>query len=140
MRPCKPIPPPSRTNRNGSPAWPPWVTPLSANSRRFRSPIHLSKAAEADAGAKILGAGPEWLKETTVGLELLGLTPDQAKRALAENRRLRAVNVVQALTQGAPGDEVPAGDQPDVIDGEVDQRALPAGGRRLAAVDGNRGA
>ncbi|QBP30218.1 portal protein [Mycobacterium phage Pinnie] len=107
---------------------------------RFRSPIHLSKAAEADAGSKILGAGPEWLKETSVGLELLGLTPDQAKRALAEKRRLGTVNVVDALTKLPPAGDVPAGDQPDVIDGEVDQRALPAGGRRLAAVDGNRGA
>lgn len=105
---------------------------------RFRSPIHLSKAAEADAGAKILGAGPEWLKETSVGLAKLGLTPLEIKQALAEKRRMGVGNVVEALT--APAGTVPPADQPEVIDGEVDQRALPAAPRRLAAVDGNRGA
>ncbi|QFG09957.1 portal protein [Mycobacterium phage Antsirabe] len=106
---------------------------------KFRSPVYLSRAAQADAGSKQLSSGPEWLKETTVGLELLGLDAQQIKRALAEKRRLGVTNVVEALTQGGAGEEVPEEDQPDVIDGEVDQRALPAG-RRLAAVDGNRGA
>lgn len=106
----------------------------------FRSPIYLSKAAEADAGAKILGAGPEWLKETTVGLRKLGLSPLEIKQALAEKRRLGTVNVVAALTQQPAAGDVPPADQPDVIDGEVDQAALPPAPRRLAAVDGNRGA
>lgn len=44
-----------------------------------------SRAAKADAGVKQLSAVP-WLAETVVGLELLGLDPDQAKRALAERR------------------------------------------------------
>lgn len=107
----------------------------------FRSPIHLSKAAEADAGSKILGAGPEWLKETSVGLAKLGLTPLEIKQALAEKRRMGTANVVQALTQpattpvaGGPAVDtanagVPPGDQPVVNP--------PA---RLAAVNGNRGA
>lgn len=51
---------------------------------KWRSPIYLSKAAAADAGAKQLGAGPEWLKETDVGLELLGLSTQQIERALAQ--------------------------------------------------------
>lgn len=107
---------------------------------KFRSPIHLSKAAEADAGAKILGAGPEWLKETSVGLAKLGLTPLEIKQALAEKRRMGVGNVVEALTRPPAGEVVPTGDQPDVIDGQVDQAALPAAPRRLATVDGNRGA
>ena len=107
---------------------------------KFRSPLYLSRAAQADAGAKQLGAGPDWLKETEVGLELLGLDPGQRKRALAEKRRLGTPSVVQALLAGAPpaggpavdttnAGEVPPGDQP-----VVNQPA------RLAAVNGNRGA
>lgn len=46
-------------------------------------PVMTSPTAKADAGQKILSAQP-WLGETTVGLELLGLTPEQARRALAE--------------------------------------------------------
>jgi hypothetical protein len=103
---------------------------------RFRKPIYLSKSAEADAGAKILGAGPEWLKETTVGLELLGLTPQQVKQALAEKRRAGVVQALTAITAPTTPDvggpavdgEVPPGDQPAVNP--------PA----LAAVNGNRGA
>lgn len=81
---------------------------------KFRPPIYLSKSAQADAGSKMLGAGPEWLKETSVGLELLGLTPQQARRALAEKRRLGTMNVVEALNrQPAPaGEDQGAGDQP----------------------------
>lgn len=74
---------------------------------KFRPPIYLSKSAQADAGSKMLGAGPDWLKETSVGLELLGLTPQQAKRALAEKRRLGTMNVVDALTRTP----APAGDE-----------------------------
>lgn len=48
--------------------------------------MYLSKAAEADAGAKQVGAGPEWLKETRVGMELLGLSTQQIDRALAERK------------------------------------------------------
>lgn len=65
---------------------------------KFRSPLYLSKAAQADAGAKQLGAGPEWLKETEVGLELLGLDPQQIKRALAEKRRGNSLSLVEAIT------------------------------------------
>lgn len=46
-------------------------------------PVQTSPAARADAGQKILTAQP-WLGETSVGLELLGLSPEQARRALAE--------------------------------------------------------
>jgi hypothetical protein len=102
---------------------------------KFRSPLYLSKAAQADAGAKQIGAGPEWLKETEVGLELLGLDPQQIKRAMAEKRRGNAVSIVQALTQTPPA--VPAGDQPDVNQPAEPPAAAPAT-PTLAAVNGAR--
>ena len=64
---------------------------------KWRSPVHLSRAAEADAGAKQLGAGPEWLKETRVGLELLGLTDQQIERAMSEQRQVAGRQVLAAL-------------------------------------------
>lgn len=76
---------------------------------KWRSPMYLSKAAEADAGAKQVGAGPEWLKETRVGMELLGLTTQQIDRALAERRqsvgRQSAAAIIAART-GASDDGV----------------------------------
>ncbi|MGH3504326.1 MAG: phage portal protein [Nocardioidaceae bacterium] len=52
----------------------------------WRNPIHESRAQAADAGSKMLDKVP-WLAETEVGLELLGLTPHQARRALAERQQ-----------------------------------------------------
>lgn len=49
----------------------------------FRNPRYTSRAAEADAGQKTLAAVP-WLADTAVGLELLGLTDVQIRRALSE--------------------------------------------------------
>ena len=54
---------------------------------KWRSPLYLSRAAAADAGAKQLGAGPEWLRDTEVGLKLLGLNDQDIRLALAERRR-----------------------------------------------------
>lgn len=90
---------------------------------RFRSPIYLSKAAQADAGSKMLGAGPEWLKETEVGLELLGLDAQQIKRALSQKRSATSQALVKALTQ-QPAEQTPAGagDQAQ----PVDQQQQPA--------------
>lgn len=53
---------------------------------KWRSPIYLSRAQQADAGMKQITAAP-WLAETTVGLELLGLSQQQIERAQAEKRR-----------------------------------------------------
>lgn len=53
---------------------------------RWRSPVHLSRAAAADAGTKQLTAVP-WLAETEVGLELLGLDSQQILRAQSDRRR-----------------------------------------------------
>lgn len=76
---------------------------------KWRSPMYLSKAAEADAGAKQVSAGPEWLKETRVGMELLGLSTQQIDRALAERQqsvgRQSAAAIIAART-GASDDGV----------------------------------
>lgn len=59
-----------------------------------------SRAAKADAGAKQLASVP-WLAETEVGLELLGLSEQQIKRALAERSRASGRQaVLEALNRG----------------------------------------
>jgi hypothetical protein len=68
---------------------------------KWRSPLYLSRAAAADAGAKQIGSVP-WLAETEVGLELLGLDEQQIQRALAEKQKARGRAVVDALR--APSD------------------------------------
>lgn len=69
---------------------------------KWRSPVHLSRAASADAGAKQLGAVP-WLAETEVGLELLGLDDQQIQRAMAEKRRAAGRAVIAALAPAGNG-------------------------------------
>lgn len=76
---------------------------------KWRSPIYLSKAAAADAGAKQLGAVP-WLAETEVGLELLGLDEQQIRRAMAEKRKASGRAVLAALR---PAATVPAASDDD---------------------------
>jgi hypothetical protein len=71
---------------------------------KWRNPVHLSRAAAADAGAKQLGAVP-WLAETRVGLELIGMTEQQIKAAMAEKERAAGRAVVAALR---PRSDVPA--------------------------------
>jgi hypothetical protein len=70
---------------------------------KWRSPIYLSRAAAADAGAKQIGVVP-WLAETEVGLELLGLDEQQIRRAMADKRRAAGRAVVAALTPQANAD------------------------------------
>ena len=76
---------------------------------KWRSPLYLSRAAAADAGAKQIGAVP-WLAETDVGLELLGLDAQQIERALAQKavaeRRAAGRAVVAALKPAAQVDAV----------------------------------
>lgn len=80
---------------------------------KWRSPIHVSRAAAADAGSKQVAAVP-WLADTEVGLELIGLDDQQIVRALAEKRRnggtaaLRAIQAAveagrPAVSSGIPG-------------------------------------
>jgi hypothetical protein len=63
---------------------------------KFRSPIYLSRAQQADAGVKQVTAVP-WLADTEVGLELLGLDKQQIARALAERRRTTGRASLDAL-------------------------------------------
>lgn len=69
---------------------------------KWRSPIYLSRAAEADAGGKQLAAVP-WLADTEVGLELVGLDEQQIQRALQQKadaeRRQAGRQVIAALAQ-----------------------------------------
>ncbi len=74
---------------------------------KWRSPVYLSRAAEADAGAKQVGAIP-WLADTRVGLELIGLDPQKIDLALAEHRknagRNAAATILAARQQTVPDD------------------------------------
>lgn len=65
----------------------------------WRSPVHVSRAAAADAGAKQLATAP-WLAETEVGLELLGLSEPQIRRALAERSRAQGRATLASLLSG----------------------------------------
>lgn len=76
---------------------------------KWRSPMYLSKAAVADAGAKQVASGPEWLKETTVGMQALGFTTQQIELARAEYRQIRGRNSAQAIIAARTA-EVPNGD------------------------------
>lgn len=67
---------------------------------KWRSPLYISRAAAADAGAKQVATAP-WLADTEVGLELLGLDKQQIERAMADRRRSQSVNLVQSLRQAA---------------------------------------
>nr|DAL14421.1 MAG TPA_asm: PORTAL PROTEIN [Caudoviricetes sp.] len=73
---------------------------VEALTTSWRNPKYESRAAVADAGAKQIGTAP-WLAETEVGLELLGLTPDQIERALAEKTRAEASQRTAALLEAA---------------------------------------
>lgn len=67
---------------------------------KFRSPVYLSRSAQADAGMKQLAAAP-WLAETEVGLELLGLTEQQIARAVADRRRNGGSAALRAIATAA---------------------------------------
>ena len=63
----------------------------------WRNPMHVSRAAAADAGSKIIDKFP-WLAETEVGLELSGLSPDQIRRAMSEKRKAEGRALLGRLT------------------------------------------
>ncbi|WP_085142590.1 phage portal protein [Mycolicibacterium conceptionense] len=81
---------------------------------KWRSPVHLSRAAVADAGMKQLAAVP-WLAETEVGLELLGLNEQQIDRAMSEKRRTSGREVMQTIQQTLQQKIAAATEQPPVI-------------------------
>lgn len=64
---------------------------------RWRNPMHISRAAAADAGTKVIGMMP-WLADTEVGMEIVGLSPDQIKRAQSDRRRNAGREILAALT------------------------------------------
>lgn len=70
---------------------------------RWRNPKFESRAAQADAGLKQITAVP-WLAETTVALELLGLTEDQKARALADRRRSQGRDILEQVAPAAAVD------------------------------------
>lgn len=76
---------------------------------KWRSPAFLSRAAQADAGAKQLGAVP-WLAETEVGLELLGLNDSQIKRALNERLRSGGSVALRAIAERVAAGPAPLSD------------------------------
>lgn len=67
---------------------------------KWRNPMHTSRAAAADAGSKVLDKMP-WLAETEVGMELVGLSRDQIKRAQAELRKSQGRSALEALRKAA---------------------------------------
>lgn len=73
---------------------------------QWRDPRYQSRAAMADAGMKQLSVLP-WLAKSDVGLELLGLTPQQVKRAMAVQGSAAMASLVDKLTN-SPVREVPA--------------------------------
>lgn len=74
---------------------------------KWRDPRYLAKSAQADAGLKQLTAMP-WLAETSVGLELIGLDEQQARRAMAEKRRADATQRLKLLAEAARTTPAPA--------------------------------
>jgi hypothetical protein len=62
--------------------------------------LHVSRAAAADAGSKIIDKFP-WLAETEVGLEIAGLPRDQIDRALNEKRRAAGSGILATLQAAA---------------------------------------
>lgn len=65
---------------------------------RWRPHQYTSRSAAADAGQKTLEQIP-WLAETEVGMELMGLTPDQIARANAERRRTRGTGELSSILE-----------------------------------------
>jgi hypothetical protein len=90
--------------RNGLSEVPPEYRTIEG---KWRDPRYLSRSQEADAGGKQIAAVP-WLAETEVGLELLGLSEPQIKRALAEKRRAAGRQVLAALNRRVPADDAVA--------------------------------
>jgi len=78
---------------------------------RWRNPMFLSRAAQADAGAKEIASLPGWVKETTVAMRRLGWSQQEIDLALQERRqsvgRQSAAAIIAArTTEVANGDAV----------------------------------
>lgn len=98
---------------NGVPVDREWkVTP------KWRAPQHLSRAAQADAGAKQIATVP-WLGETEIGLELLGLNESQISRALSQKRRADGDRLLEQILSASTVEP----DADDETDDEADDEA-----------------
>lgn len=92
---------------------------------KWRSPLYLSRAAQADAGMKQLAAVP-WLADTEVGLELLGLDDQQIRRAMAEKRRASGSQALESiLNRATRQDPPPAATESPVSDDDGDSGPPP---------------
>lgn len=69
---------------------------------QWRNPRYLARSAAADAGMKQLSVAPE-LIGTEVGYELLGLSPQQIKRAMAAKRKSEGRALLDTLRGGNVG-------------------------------------
>ena len=67
---------------------------------RWRSPLYLSRAAQADAGMKILSVIPD-LAQTEVGLRLVGLDDQEVRQVAADRRRAAGTGVLSTLQEAA---------------------------------------
>jgi hypothetical protein len=81
----------------------------------WRNPMHVSRAAAADAGTKVITQFP-WLAETEVGLEIAGLSPNQITRALADKRRMGGSAALRAITEAAAAGRPAVTGMPAVMD------------------------
>lgn len=78
------------------------VPPNLAVRPQWRNPMYVSRAAAADAGTKVIDKLP-WLADSEVGLELMGLTPDQIRRALIDKRRAQGAATLELLRNSSAG-------------------------------------
>jgi len=81
---------------------------------QWRNPRYLSRAAMADAGSKQIAAVPA-LAQTEVGMELLGMDPQQIERASAELRRNRLTGALSGLATVAPPQPVEEPAEPEPV-------------------------
>lgn len=77
----------------------------------WRKPMYVSSAAAADAGSKIIDKAA-WLADTEVGLELMGLSPDQIRRAMADKRRATGTTALASILDRVAGGGVDASGTP----------------------------
>lgn len=66
---------------------------------KWRNPRYLARSAEVDAGSKQLAAAPE-LRGSDLGYEMLGLSPQQVKRAVAISRQTNSRSLLATLRAG----------------------------------------
>jgi len=76
---------------------------------KWRNPVYLSRAAQADAGAKEIASLPEWVKETTVAMKRLGWSQQEIDQALQEHRQSVGRQSAASLIAARQA-EVPNGD------------------------------